>query len=119
MQETGEEKAMGREIRKVPKDWQHPRWTADNTIRSNLIGKFQPLFDGDYDTVAQEWIANFALWQAGKHPHQEDYYFWEYDSPPDRESYRERKWTEAEATHFVVYETVSEGTPVTPAFENA
>jgi|SRR5712675_695172 len=101
---------MGREIRRVPADWEHPR---------NDKGKFIPLFDEDYETAAIEWVANFELWQVGKHEAQPCKYckfFWEYDSPPDQQAYRKRKWTEAEATHYQVYETVSEGTPITPRF---
>jgi hypothetical protein len=117
---------MGREIRKVPGDWQHPRWTKDDCLREELIGKLRPIHDEDYDTAAQEWIVNLKLWDAGTHPdqqgkdRQEWKYYWDWDGgPPAKDCYRERKWTEAEATHFVVYETVSEGTPVTPAFATA
>jgi hypothetical protein len=112
---------MGREIRKVPADWQHPRWTEDDALRPSLIGKFRPLFDEDYETAAEGWIVSFKLWCEGEHPDQDPdtKYYWEQDSPPNKESYRDRKWTQEEATHFVVYETVSEGTPVTPAFATA
>ena len=110
---------MGREIRKVPPDWQHPRWTEEDAPRTDLVGKLKPLHDADYETAAGEWIAGLQQWLEGKHPDQSaDYkYYWEWaGGPPDADSYRTRKWAEAEATHFVVYETVSEGTPVTPAF---
>jgi hypothetical protein len=59
----------------------------------------------------------FDLWRAGKHesqPSKWSRYFWEHDSPPNEECHRTRKWTDAEATHYQVYETVSEGTPITP-----
>lgn len=112
---------MGREIRKVPADWQHPRWTEDDALRPNLVGKYRPLFDHDYDSVAREWVESFRKWSVGTHENQDsDYaYYWEYEDPPSKDSYRERTWTEADATHFMVYETVSEGTPVTPAFATA
>jgi len=38
--------------------------------------------------------------------------------PPDRESYRGHPWHEGEATAYQVYETVSEGTPVSPVFSD-
>jgi hypothetical protein len=110
---------MGREIRKVPADWQHPRYTEEDATNPKLIGKYRPLFDEDYESAAEEWIANFKLWCEGKHPDQDEEtkYYWDYSGgPPSQDSYRDRKWTDDEATHFVVYETVSEGTPVTPAF---
>ena len=111
---------MGREIRRVPPDWQHPRWTEDDAIRPELVGKLRPIFDDDYETVSEKWITDFRLWCDGKHPYQGDYkYFWEYEPPPREESYRDRKWTAEEATHLMVYETVSEGTPVTRAFATA
>lgn len=114
---------MGREIRKVPADWQHPRYTAETATRTNQVGQFIPMHDQDYETACEEWLNGLDLWRKGEHPDQQkgygrDYkYFWQWNgNPPDAESYRERKWTPEEATHFVVYETVSEGTPVTPAF---
>lgn len=79
---------------------------------------FHPLHDIDYESAAQEWLAEFDQWRAGAHPHQDadTPYYWEYSTPPDRESYRERKWTAEEATHYQIYETVTEGTPVSPVF---
>lgn len=116
---------MGREIRRVPFDWQHPK--REEYIPSRDIfseGKwvetddYQPLYDKDYETAAQEWIAEFDQWRAGTHPQQDEdcKYFWEYDSPPKEEYYRSRKWTVEEATHYQIYETVSEGKPVSPVF---
>jgi hypothetical protein len=102
---------MGREIRRVPPNWEHPK-TDD---------KYRPMFDEDYESAAKEWADNYELWKAGMHPAQSKphptscKYFWEYDMPPEQDgSYRE-KFTE-EPTWFQVYETVSEGTPVTPPF---
>lgn len=107
---------MGREIRRVPADWEHPRYTKDDAPYTNRIGEFIPLYDEDYESAADEWMAQYALWQEGKHGYQpcDSKYFWEYDSPPSQDSYRARKWSEAEATHYQMYETVSEGTPVSP-----
>lgn len=108
---------MGREIRRVPGDWEHPKYTRENSRRSDEIGKFMPLHDQDYETAAEEWMKGLDLWRQGKHedqPSKYSRYYWEYDSPPDEETHRARKWTEAEATHYQVYETVSEGTPITP-----
>src|SRR3954471_15330108 len=56
---------MSREIRKVPKNWEHPK---------DEQGKYKPMFD-------------------------------------------EQDWTEEEAVCFQIYETVSEGTPVSPMFD--
>lgn len=111
---------MGREIRRVPPNWEHPRYTADNAPRPNMVGRYISMHDEDYDTAAQEWLDGFDLWLQGKHESQHgkyastSNYYWEYDTPPDELSYRP-KFTE-EPTWYQVYETVSEGTPVTPPF---
>lgn len=104
---------MGREIRNVIPGWEHPR--------DERTGEFIPLYDNDYETEAQEWIKNFVAWEIEhtdpdyvKHP---EYHYWDWDGgPPDPQSYRKEKWTPEQATWVQMYETVSEGTPVSPAF---
>jgi len=123
---------MGREIRRVPKGWEHPQSErCSHWLGLDAHGKpgdywyrkcFKPLYDKDYETAAREWIADYEAFQRGDHPDREFInacckYYWEYDSPPDENYYRETAWTEAEATCYQVYETVSEGTPVSPVFE--
>ena len=127
---------MGREIRRVPKDWRHPEneWCSH---RGGIEGHkdqhyhkptdyaygrcFIPLFDNDYETAAQEWLAEFDQWRAGTHEDQQGEhrssckYYWEYDSPPD-EIYH-RPAFETPAVCYQIYETVSEGTPISPIFE--
>lgn len=107
---------MGREIRRVPKGWEHP---ADER------GHYKPLYDHDYEEKAQEWLKNSAEWEAGTHPDlvedpelKHKYaHFWEWDgSPPEKEYYRPA-WKPEEMTHYQMYETVSEGTPVSPVYE--
>ena len=102
---------MSREVRKVPSDWSHPR-------RPN--GSLQPMFNEDYETAANEWLDNCALWSSGKHPSQSgEYasdtpYYWEYDgNPPDPEYYMP-KFDPEQCTYFQMYETCSEGTPISP-----
>lgn len=106
---------MGREIRRVPLDWVHPK---------NDRGFDQPLFDRDYETERDEWLDGLASWQDGSHKDlgddpkfREKYDYWEWvGNPPDREYYRP-KW-ETEPAGYQIYETVSEGTPVSPVFAN-
>lgn len=114
---------MGREIRRVPPNWEHPRYTADNCRNKRDIGEYMPMADQSYPEARKEWLDGFALWQQGRHPAQienpEESWikgqdWWEYSSPPDREFYRPA-FTE-EPRWFQVYQTVSEGTPVTPPF---
>jgi hypothetical protein len=115
---------MGREIRRVPPDWEHPtqecpHWAgACDRAKKNGGRCCKPLYDNDYHSAAREWIEAFDLWRKGEHPDQVDYctYYWEYSNPPDEELHRERVWTAEEATAYQIYETVSEGTPVSPVF---
>lgn len=106
---------MGREIRKVPPNWDHPK-----SMRSYGREGFQPMYDERFEDAAAKWKADYAAWEAGeklKHPNGDGSLmeFWEWDGgPPDREYYR--PWTDAEATWLQVWETVSEGTPVSPPF---
>ena len=105
---------MGREVRQVPPNWEHPRYTDRDAPRSQLIGKYRPCFDQDFEAAAAEWVEGFDQWRAGKHPCQDDYPYWEWKSPPERDSCRPK--FSQEPTWWQVYETVSEGTPVTPPF---
>lgn len=84
---------MGREIRRVPASWEHPK---------DARGVFIPMhntFPYQADEVA-EGLADG--WLSGEPPH--------YGVPvmPD--------WPEAERTHWMMYEDTSEGTPISPAF---
>jgi len=97
----------------VPANWQHPK---------DGDGGYIAQFYEDYDTAAKEWIMEFTAWQGGVYkgkPVKPDWpkYFWDWDGmPPDKDSYR-RAWLPDETPdHFQIYETVSEGTPVSPVF---
>jgi len=116
---------MGREIRRVPANWQHPtheRCPHNTTCRPVC---YRPLFDQDYDSAAREWLDGLLAWEADKAGERTkaerskyyERYFWDWHGrPPDKDSYRADAWTPEQATHFQMYETVSEGTPVSPVF---
>lgn len=100
---------MGREIRRVPPNYEHQKDEA---------GKFIPQLDSDYETAALEWIDGFEKHRRGEHKSEyakEFKYYWEYEMPPEADGYRQP--FDVEPTWYQVYETVSEGTPVTPPFE--
>ena len=92
---------MGREVRRVPADWQHPK--------DELTGSYKPLSPGEqYKANAEGFLekANAeglqeAIDWYGQAPNQNDYM-------PD--------WPASERTHYMMYEDTSEGTPISPAF---
>jgi len=84
---------------------------------------FQELYDNDFETAASEWAENYDLWRKGEHPDQlsedrSDYkYYWQWTGVPPDEKYYRPAWTDEECVCFQMYETVSEGTPVSPVFD--
>lgn len=105
---------MGREIRRVPANWQHPKQDRYGDDR------YQPMYDERFDDAAKEWKNAFAAWERGERP---DYAseenkvleYWEWENPPPDRAYY-RPYSDEEATWVQAYETVSEGTPVSPPF---
>ena len=106
---------MGREIRRVPANWEHPTqkcahspWAGGCDYSRTHGGKcLVPLMQGYGEAKAE-----FEKMQAAKGLQEALDYF---GRAPDM-NYYVPDWTEAEATWFQVYETVSEGTPITPPF---
>lgn len=113
---------MGREIRRVPADWKHPKVSQFDYRTRKKIKTFQPMFDRPFAQEAREWMEKAIAWYEDKMPADEFEYkakhpfYWQWaGNPPDPKCYRP-DWPEGTATHYQVYETVSEGTPVTPHF---
>lgn len=110
---------MGREVRLVPGNWEHPK---------NEKGYYQPKFNESYKKVLKRWKIRKNKWDKGFRSDYkggwkkiEDEYknlsFEEWgDSAPDPLFYMPefKKW---EKTHYMMYETCSEGTPISPAFK--
>jgi hypothetical protein len=110
---------MGREVRRVPANWQHPK---------NEKGKYAPLYDGkDYERRVREWDEGAAKWAEGLRddfnggwmPIGTDvdsttYVEWDGERPA-AEDYMPN-WPASERTHCMMYEDTSEGTPISPAF---
>jgi len=91
---------MSREVRRVPADWQHPK--------SEEYGKedrYKPLHDGYAEAAAGflRILAEEGLQEAI------DYY----GCAPNKNDYMP-EWKEEEKTHYQMYETCSEGTPISP-----
>lgn len=118
---------MGREIRRVIPHWEHPKSEPSQTWRRGRYvteERYKPMFDESYTDALNEWQKNHELWEKHEHPDQAEYpeetakhrHYAEWNgNAPDVEYYRP-DWKPEEATWYQVYETVSEGTPVTPPF---
>lgn len=114
---------MGREIRLIPPGWEHPR---------NEQGHLIPLLKGPFSAALAEWEEGNAHWQAGEirnrwvdgvawQPKPEAalasaaYEQWNGARPVAADYMPE--WADGEATLLVMYESTTEGTPISPAFE--
>lgn len=111
---------MGREVRRVPADWQHPKeWTAGTR---GLEERYKPLFPGEnYQARVDEWDDDCAKWKRGEFPDYADaddraktYEQWA-GQRPHRDDYMPN-WPAEQRTHLMMYEDTSEGTPISPAF---
>jgi hypothetical protein len=89
---------MGREVRMVPKNWEHPK---------DEEGGYIPLLKGYAEDAKEflEMIKKDGLQEAV-----------EYMGCPDKRDYMP-DWSKEEKTHLMMYEDTSEGTPISPACE--
>lgn len=106
---------MGRELRMVPKDWEHP--TDEN-------GRLIPMFGSGYADALAEWNSLNDKWTRGEFPSYADdedrkksFSEWYGDQP--KSCHYMPDWPDSEKTHFMMYEDTSEGTPISPAFATA
>lgn len=119
---------MGREIRMVPPNYEHPKETKPNHRLGRMEERYKPMRDCSVEERFTEWLAEFQEWKDSEgdrlrekygdkdYPKDQPYRSfcnWK-GQPPDPEDYMP-PFTEP-ATWFQVWETVSEGTPVTPPF---
>ncbi len=109
---------MGREIRRVPAEWKHPK---------NSRGHHIPLHDGftkdaaEWDVEAEQWANGLRSdFRGGWKPRtgdelETDFDDWHGPRPSIAEYMPD--WPTEQRTHLMMYETTSEGTPISPAFE--
>ena len=113
-----EVREMGREVRRVPAGWQHPK---------NEEGQYIALLAADYEADLKDWMEQKQHWDAGERSDFEGgwtprvgeeltmpFHRW-HGQCPDREEYMPI-FPPGTATHLMMYETTSEGTPISPAF---
>lgn len=108
----------------VPPNWESPTKARPTWIPGRgleMQEQVQPMHNQSFEDAAAEWRDGLRKWEEKGRAefmaeHKKSLEYWEYEgAPPDRKYYR--PWKPEEATWFQVWETVSEGTPVTPAFE--
>ena len=104
---------MGREIRRVPIHWQHPR---------KPDGDYQPLYDEDYETAARLWLMECVRWEYHWLEHGcgpegcDTRYYWDWEGSSPEDTYYRPAWQPGTKMGFQMYETVTEGTPLSPVF---
>lgn len=118
---------MSRAARRVPPTWEHPK---------DERGKYIPLLEGSFAEELTEWCEQALRWLQGEKalPHYDestrkcrlvyepigDYAGSLYDwigEPPRDEGWMP-SWPEHERTHWQMYETTSEGTPLSPVMDS-
>lgn len=122
---------MGRKVRRVPANWQHPiEWHAANkAIVRGRPYSFRPLFGSNYSREVSEWDEGAAKWAEGlkadwnggwvaldEEQRGMTYAGWAGERPVPEDYMPD--WPDAERTHFQMYETTSEGTPISPVMES-
>lgn len=104
---------MGREVRRVPKDWQHPKKREFNYRLGKYEERYQPMHDRSFADEMREWYQGWEAWERGERPEgatSETYWAWN-GGPPDPEYYMPA-WPDSERTHLMMYEDTTEGTPI-------
>lgn len=128
---------MGREIRRVPPDWKHPKAGPEED------DGYIPLFDG-YEKRLADWEEEFANWKKGLNKNwegkfepfdipaykkemtekygfpaggtDEELFIYVVGEKPDPGDYMLVGVPEEAKTHFQYYEDTTEGTPRSPIF---
>jgi hypothetical protein len=116
---------MSRAVRMVPPDWKHP---VIGTYPNGKIN-YRALESGAFSQRLADWNEEFSHWESGEvadwsspgawKPKDADhagmsFAEWHGEMPVAEDFMPE--WPASEATHFMMYETTSEGTPISPAF---
>lgn len=119
---------MGREVRRVPLDWEHPvnpdpnpYWRANEWDWTGQGRHFQPMRGRVVAEDWREWDEGKAQWDAGERPKYwsagdtDDYEEWAGERPDP--AYYRPDWPAESMVGYQLYETVTEGTPLSPVFE--
>jgi hypothetical protein len=110
---------MGREVRHVPPNWQHPK---------DSRGHYIPMHGRSFYKTLTEWEEGSAKWSEGL---RKNYAtgewvpkpvgltdtFVEWSGPRPDASHYMPNWPESERTHIQMYEDCTEGTPISPVMD--
>lgn len=110
---------MGREVRRVSEFWKHPR--------SESTGLYVPLHGHPYSQELRDWETERAQWDSGStdgfmakdriaYKRNGGMFSDWHGRHPDPDEHMP-EWPEAEQTHCQMYESTSEGTPVSPVMD--
>ena len=110
---------MSREVRRVPPSWEHPK---------GKDGEYVPLHDGSFSKEIALWDEGNKKWQEGfyldkdewqtKTRDMNNYSYEEWDIPRPVEVEYMPDWSESERTHYQMYESTTEGTPISPVMDS-
>lgn len=127
---------MSRELRRVPVDYEWPTEEAERLVvadnpslddfrqafanaRMRTVTEFVSMLDETLADAQAQWDREKAKWDRGERPEYatETMSFdeWSGDRPDDATGYRP-EWPADAVLGYVVCQTISEGTPVTPIF---
>lgn len=108
---------MVSEVRRVPKDWKHPKDEA---------GEFIPLLSGNFKEQLKSWLKGKQQWDLGFYLRNKKWVkktpditgtYEDWDSECPKEEDFMPGFLEAEKTHYQMYEESTEGTPISPVME--
>lgn len=111
---------MGREVRRVPANWEHPR---------NERGNYIPLYGRSFSKQLSDWNEGNTKWEEGlrsdfkggwkpREGNELNLSFTEWDGNQPRSEDYMPDWPESERTHYQMYEDTTEGTPISPVFDS-
>ncbi len=118
---------MGRELRMVPPGWHHPIEFARDRQGYMQIHHI-PLLGGSYSKSSQKWDEDNNQWNLGfvddykggyKAKTDESIYkgsYEDYEGPRPVAEHYMPEFPPGTATYFMMYENVTEGTPISPSF---
>lgn len=57
---------MGREIRMVPANWEHPKVLTPSYRTGYMEESYQPMFEQDVESAMEGWLEKYQMWIASE-----------------------------------------------------